>query len=217
MNKIKIKNGQRATFKNGASFIHNNKTFDITVIVGGSPYFVSIVTLKKGSEVVKNTFSRLMEGLIEKRGGKDEATFTPIRQTGRGQYSKYGKDHTKEILEAIELFKEAIKGHGIRVMVKCGNESPRGGKLGEYIKVTTFETKKAKLDRTKKAIDGGEDEIWGFKGNVASQITPEQIEEDGESVYDYYYLKRSGGAGEFGQADIITASDDEMNQIIWNR
>ena len=71
MNKIKIKNGQRATFKNGASFIHNNKTFDITVIVGGSPYFVSIVTLKKGSEVVKNTFSRLMEGLIEKRGGKD--------------------------------------------------------------------------------------------------------------------------------------------------
>lgn len=83
MNKIKIEIGQRATFKNGASFIHENKSFDLTALIGGSPYFVSIVTLKKGSEVVKNTFSRLMEGLIEKRGGKDEATFTPIRQTGK--------------------------------------------------------------------------------------------------------------------------------------
>lgn len=217
MNKIKIEIGQRATFKNGASFIHNNKAFDITALVGGSPYFVSIVTLKKGSDVVKNTFARLMEGLIEKRGGKDEATFTPIRQTGRGQYAKYGKDHTKEILEAIELFKEAIKGHGIRVMVKCGNESPRGGKLGEYIKVTTFETKTAKLDRIKKAIDSGEYEIWGFKSNVASKITPDQIEEDGEAVHDYYYMERSGGAGAFGQIERITASDDEMNKIIWNR
>lgn len=217
MNKIKIEIGQRATFKNGASFIHNNKSFGITSLVGGSPCFVSIVTLKKGSEVVKRTFARLMEGLIEKRGGKDEATFTPIRQTGRGQYAKYGKDHTKEIMQAIELFKEAIKGHGIRVMVKCGNESPRGGKLGEYIKVTTFETKTAKLDRIKKAIDSGEYKIWAFKSNVASQITPEQIEEDGESAHDYYYLERSKGATSLCQIERITATDDEMNQIIWNR
>lgn len=217
MNKIKIEIGQRATFKNGSSFIHNNKAFGITSLVGGSPCFVSIVTLKKGSEVVKNTFARLMEGLIEKRGGKDEATFTPIRQTGRGQYAKYGKDHTKEILEAIELFKEAIKGHGIRVIVKCGNESPRGGKLGEYIKVTTFETKTAKLARIKKAIDSGEYEICGFKSDVAYKITPEQIEEYGESAHDYYYMERSGGAGALGQKEIITASDDEMNQIVWNR
>ena len=217
MKKTKIEIGQRATFKNGSSFIHNSKNFDVTALIGGSPYFVSIVTLKKGSEVVKSTFARLMEGLIEKRGGKDEATFTPIRQTGRGQYAKYSKDHTKEILEAIELFKEAIKGHGIRVVAKCGNESPRGGKLGEYIKVTTFETKKAKIERIQKALDSGEYEIWGFKSNVASQITTDQLEEDGEAVHDYYYLERSGGTGSFGQIERISASDDEMNEILWNR
>lgn len=217
MNKIKIEIGQRATFKNGASFIHSNKSFDLTALIGGSPYFVSIVTLKKGSEIVKNTFAILMEGVIEKRGGKGEATFTPIRQTGSGKYAKYGKDHTKEILEAIELFKEAIKGHGIRVIVKCGNDSPRGGKLGEYIKVTTFETKKAKLARIQKALDSGDYEIWGVKNNVTSQITPDQIEEDGEAVHDWYYLERSGGAGAFGQVERISASDDEMNEILWNR
>lgn len=166
MGENKIEIGQRATFKNGASFIRNNKNFDATAPIGGSPRFASIAALKKGPGVVKSAFARLMEGPIEKRGGKGEATFAPMRQTGRGQCAKCGKGRAKEMLEAIELSKEAIKGRGIRAMAKRGNESPRGGKPGECAKAAAFEAKTAKTARIKKALDGGECRIFGSKGNA---------------------------------------------------
>ena len=156
MKEIKIENGQLATFKNGVSFVHENKTFDLVEIVGGSPYLVSIVTLKRGSETTKRTFSRLMENLIKTKGEKFEVTFYPIQQVGKGKYSKYGKDHSKEIMEGIELFKEVIKGHGIRTTVKRGNDSPRGGQLGEFIKVSVLETEKRKTERISEEVKNGE-------------------------------------------------------------
>lgn len=58
--------------------------------------------------------------------------------TGSGKYSKYSVDHT---LDNARYFDR----HGCTVV--AGNDSPRGGKLGDYIRITTRCHPKLKSER----------------------------------------------------------------------
>lgn len=164
MNKIKIEIGQLATFSNGVAFTHENKLFNLYEVENRYGK-VAEVELKKGTAETKTAFKWLLEGLIEKGGysefNKTVKYFRPIKQSGMGQYSKYSKDHTKDYLEAVRILKEVVKGHGVRVEVQEGNDAPKGGKLGDYIKVTAYETKKARLGRIQKEAEKGEYIIIG--------------------------------------------------------
>jgi len=51
----------------------------------------------------------------------------PCRVTGSGSYIK-NVDHTKDITEGLKL---------LRLKIEEGNDAPRGGKPGNYIKILT--------------------------------------------------------------------------------
>ena len=208
MGKTKIEIGQRATFSNGVAFTHESKLFNLYAVEYRHG-MVSEVELKKGTAETKNAFKWLLEGLIEKGGcsehNKAVEYFRPIKQSGRGQYAKYTKDHTSDYLEAVKVLREVVKRHGVRVEVQKGNDAPKGGKLGNYIKVTAYETSKARIARIQKAINSGDYVIFGYSGNHADILDRERI-----SImnYDNCVLSRTS------DSERICATMEEMNEAM---
>lgn len=61
-----------------------------------------------------------------KEKGSCYVVFRPVGITGSKRYAKYTVDHTDDIVNACELL-----GLGY----ETGNDAPKGGKLGKFIKV----------------------------------------------------------------------------------
>lgn len=83
------------------------------------------------SEVVKPVksnkpkYQQMIDECIEKNW-----LIRPIWQSGSGRYARYSDDHTKEYCEYIK---------SLGYTYELGNDAPKGGKLGDYIKVIVKE------------------------------------------------------------------------------
>lgn len=77
-------------------------------------------------------FKQMINNEIEKevKHGNNHAMLRPITTVGSNRYSQYSRDHTDEYTKYLD---------SLKLKYEIGNDSPRGGQLGKFIRI--------KLDR----------------------------------------------------------------------
>lgn len=83
-----------------------------------------IKTYNYGTPRSKKEVLKALESYKEKR--PCYVVFRPVGVTGSLRYAKYTVDHSDDIIAACEL---------LGYEYETGNDAPRGGKTGKYIKV----------------------------------------------------------------------------------